>query len=203
MFYFHLRITVDEKRQKSIFRKFIKTFNASFYIGGSEVSKKGVEHVQAVVGYTDVPSNPKHYKTWTNKIGEFFKNEIGLVGMYYHRALKKSLDANILYCMKEVKMLYCSLTQEEFDKYMALTDEINADKERDIKEKLLARCKEYKDERNNSKMICFKDLTNVIRKLYHSWGKLAPNKTLMFQYLCFICEELNICEDELDNAYGY
>lgn len=170
---FHLRITPQQNQADSIIAQFIDKFKPIKYIVSEEVSKEGVYHLHAHLEYKDVPKR--------QTLSDFFKRMDKTT--YYHKNVTKDNDSNILYVIKDLKIkIYNGFTQEELNEYKQQTEEINEDKKKDVRKKILdAYRKKLIDEDAKKEEMDELQISELDKKFH--------DKYLTLRYICqFICE---------------
>lgn len=209
VFYAHLRYTVSADQSDKIAKEFIKKFKPNVYIFAKEISDKGVQHTHAHLEYDAEPKKQTRC--------DFFKKH-NLSGLYIHEELKKDPIHNKLYVFKDLDVFYHNLSDEAFEELEQKTVEINLDKKKDIKLKLIDEVKPmvasfnktivtYPDEDGNTfeqvkNYMSLRDIARIIKDVYvNKYDKLPPTKSLMFQYSVYVAQKLEICQDEVDQIY--
>lgn len=208
---YHLRFHCDSTNVEDICKKYVKMCKPSKYIFCAEYSKTERFHVHAELEYgrdltdSDKVSRSRFYKKYTDDT----------VKAYHAEVMKAS---NILYILKDGKIVLHNWPLDELQQKQSETQEINEDKHVDIKIKLINEVKKqlpnfkktrqiydaeeetYSTEEYYDIMLC--DIVEIIFNTYvDKYDKLPPNNSLMFQYKLYIARKLNVCETEIKLAY--
>lgn len=207
VFYAHLRYTVSADQSDKIAKEFVKKFKPNVYIFAKEVSEKGVQHTHAHLEYDAEPKKQTRC--------DFFKKH-NLSGKYDHGELKKDPIHNKLYVFKDLDVFYHNLSEEAFEELEQKTVEINSDKKKDIKIKLIDEVKPMVASFNKTvklhsedgdidqikNYMSLRDIARIIKDTYiNKYDKLPPTKSLMFQYSIYVAQKLEICQEEIDQIY--
>lgn len=213
VFYKHLRVTLPADQSEKLAKEFVKKFQPTLFIFSNEVSDQQVEHMHAHLEYEQEPKK--------QTISDFFKKH-KLSGLFYHDTLKEEPIKNKLYVCKDLDIIYHNLPAGQLEELEQMTYEINEDKKKDIKLKLMEEVKkclplfitkqkiEYyviddleakiMEEEVNS--ISLRDIAKIIKDTYiNKYDKLPPTKSLMFQYSVYVAQKLNLCELEVSQIY--
>lgn len=209
VFYKHLRFTVSADKSEKIAKEFVSKFKPSSYIFSNEISEQDVEHTHAHLEYEQEPKK--------QTISDFFKKH-KLSGLFYHKELEKDPMKNKLYVCKDLDIIYTNLSDEELEELEQMTIQINEDKKKDIKVKLIDEVKKLlplfikkvkvydsetdKQVEEEQLDIHLRDIARIITDVYiDKYDKLAPPKSLMAQYCVYVARKLNICEIEVEQYY--
>jgi len=126
---YHLRITAKwSEIEKGLIRDFLTKFEPATYVFSEEVSKQDVIHIHGHIEYEDVPSK--------STLSDLFKR-YKLSGLYYHKQLVKDKQNNLLYVCKDLNIKLHNLEQYELDEIISKTTQINEDKKKETRHKLL------------------------------------------------------------------
>lgn len=166
---FHLRITAPhDSSSETIINAFISKFKPLVYIISREISKENVHHWHGHIEYKSLPKK--------QTMSDFFKKN-GLAGKYYHKNLTKDSLNNKLYVTKDLDIFLHNLTEDELEELLELTEEINEDKKKDPKLKLL----DYFRENGCGDL---GDMCNTVARIYiQDYDKLPPSRALTMAYV--------------------
>lgn len=124
---FHLRVTVKESDALKLAKDFVAKFTPDAYIFSFEQVGTDNQHIHAHLLYNEVPKK-QTLSDWFGKIG--------YAGKYYHKNIKTEPINNILYCVKELKILYHNVCNQHLDQIIDKTEKINEDKKKQARDKL-------------------------------------------------------------------
>lgn len=152
---FHLRITGEHAKLKTIVNAYIEKFKPTKYAFGFEKSANGVEHVHGYLEYQDIPSK--------QNISNFFKPLLekrvkGGEAKYYHKECRETDERNLQYCTKSGDVPITNLTKEQLDEVKNKNKEIEEDKKLDQRNKLY-----------NEFVTHIKKIDEKITKLYQNY----------------------------------
>lgn len=197
---YHFRITGDKNILNNLTLEYVKKFNPKNYLFCFEVSKENVPHCHGHLEYEKWDSNK------TKLLSTFMKNN-GLSGRYYHQKIKKSIEHNILYVIKDKDILRSNFLATTIELYKSKTLAIEEDKQKQPCDKLIDRFKikyaEQLEKEQHMNGIDIPLIKEFIDDVYIiEWNKLAPTNGLSIQYVKTICKRLNICGAELKSYYN-
>ena len=198
---YHFRITGDREKLAKVSLEFLKKFNPDKYIFCFEVSKADIPHCHGHIEYKN------GFTTNQSKLLSSFMKDQGLSGRYYHQKIKKSIEHNILYAIKDKDIMRTDFTTDEITYYQKKTLEIEESKNTQPCQKLINLFKKkyekelVEDDPNHSffNMEIIKEFIDDVYIL--EWDKLAPTNGLTIQYIKTICKKLNICKTQLKLYY--
>lgn len=132
----HLRITANETDHLKIIQIFLNKFSKDilYYVFASEVSEKGVAHIHGHIEWKTVPKK--------QTLSDYFKKQ-QLNGKYYHQQLDKPVINNLLYVTKDLKLIGYNFPDDVIKKIKQQTQQINEDKKKSPRHKLLELFKEH------------------------------------------------------------
>lgn len=212
---YHFRFTAPKQKSLEIAQQLVKMWAPKVYIFGQEISKNGVEHCHAHLEFEQEPPSKDQRSRQYKKVG--------LTGnaKAYFSQVETSDEQNKIYVCKDLDLLIHNLSDDELDRLIQIEEQINENKKLSSKDKLLEEVKiclpsfikevEYDMEdlnmnwvkiKREEQLISFDDIIKIIRIVHiKKWKKLPPTKSLMFQYVIYIAEQLEICETEIELAY--
>lgn len=196
---YHLRYTVVKQHQPLVADKIVELWKPTKYYFGSETSKKGVEHLQCHLEFDEEPPNKDKRSKDYKKIDE----ELGLgPGLKYFSIVNTDARRNLIYCAKECSPIKHSLDEDELEELHAEETEINEDKKKDIKVKLIEAVQQELSKMEKPKMT-FNDVCLIIMELYiDKYDKLPPHRGLMFQYVMYVSWKLGLAlRPDFEYAY--
>lgn len=126
----HLRVTVADEQSRNFISQFLIKFknDLQMFIISSEISKEGVHHLHGHLEWKKIPKR--------QTLSDWFKKQ-QLSGKYYHQQLDKPPINNMLYCVKDLKILEHNITAAQLSELETRTIEINEDKKKSTRQKLL------------------------------------------------------------------
>lgn len=217
------RYTIPKKLQRAFCSRLVQLWKPSFYHFGSEVSQDKVEHIQAYLEFTGpTPSKDMRSKHYTKIDKELdFKHDVAP----YFKPTTKDKRANLIYTTKDREPIITCLTEYELNELEEANDEIEEDKKKEPRDKILEAVKiVYEEAKAEHKRqypkqyepdsdgfinpsplpFGFSDIVKVIINLYvNEWNKLPPQPTLMKQYAIFCAWRLDIGTlDDFMRLYG-
>jgi len=173
----HLRVTINEDSAKTYAEYIVKTYKPALYLFATEVGERGGQHMHAHLEFDkDVPK-----QTMSS-----FMNKNGFKGQYYFKAVKKTVEANLSYVGKEDNIILHNLSEDQFTELRSKIEEINEDKQKDIKLKLVEHFK--KEGACDLNTMCEKIMNLYIDK----YDKLPPPRHLIMAYSIYVSRKLNV-----------
>lgn len=180
MFFKHLRITLSKETASKLIPLFIEKFKPDVYIFAYEEVGEN-KHIHAHLEYKDKEPSKSTLSDW-------FKKE-NLSGKYYCKTLDKEPINNKLYVVKDLDILNTNITEEELEELRQKTADIEEDKAKDIKVKLVERIK--KKIQADEMTISSSGIAEAITDIYvDEWDKLPPPYGLQQQYTVYIMKKL-------------
>jgi len=181
----HLRVTIKRTDATELATLFVKTYKPRLYYFASETGEKGAEHMHAHLEFDlDVPKQT---------VSSFMKRN-GYAGKYCYQQLKKTVEANLSYCGKDGDMIIHNLSDEAYDDFIEKQEQINIDKQKDIKLKLVEhfkiRCKDKDLDLND---LCY-EIVNIYVDKY---DKLPPPRHLIMAYSIYVSKKLMINKQQI------
>lgn len=186
MIYKHLRVTISEDDARHIIPLFVDKFKPDRYIFSYEEVGDN-KHIHGHLEYKDKEPSKSTLSDWFKKLN--------LSGKYYCQTLIKDHHHNIVYVMKDLKIVSHNLSEDDFHGYMEKTQEINEDKSKDIKVKLVERCIHYLTQVDENGHCLyspdFGDLATIIMNVYvDDWDRLPPPNGLLNQYIIYVAKKI-------------
>lgn len=168
---YHLRVTIATGQHKEFVKDWQKQFAELIFraVYASEISDKGVEHLHGHIIYKVECGKPHK-----DAISYFMKKK-GLSGgqKYNHDCLRKEPRNNELYVIKDCKIiLWYRYEEEEQTELLNATQEINEDKAKDPKLKMI---EVLKKKHKNLLKFTMNQLLEEIKRVYIlDWDKFPP-----------------------------
>lgn len=138
MSYYHYRVTAPWSLiQTGLINDFLNKFKPSLYVFSEEVSDKGVVHVHGHLLYdSKIPP--------TSTVSDLHKRYL-LSGKYYHVPLREEHRKNLLYVVKDLDVKHHNMEEDAYNEIIKTTEQINADKKKNTRDKLFERFKAWFD----------------------------------------------------------
>jgi len=172
-----MRVTIKHDDALEYAQQIVKTYKPSLYLFALETGERGAEHMHAHLEFDkDVPK-----QTMSSFMG---KN--GYSGKYYFKGVKKTVEANLSYVGKEDMIILHNLSEDQFMELRLKIEEINEDRQKDIKLKLVEHFK--KEGAGDLNSMCEKIMNLYIDK----YDKLPPPRHLVMAYSIYVSRKLNI-----------
>jgi len=186
---YHIRITsIDRIHALKIVNDFITKFMAKLikYVFSHEISGSGQSHIHGHIQYKSDEVIPR------STLCDFFK-ALGLQGKYYHKIVQKEDELNILYVIKELDILTHNFSEEEFQTFLELTNTINENKKKNLKEKLI-------DHFLDKPYINLNDIASEITRLYiDDWNEFPPVHNTRKMTL-YVAKKLGLCSKQYNDV---
>jgi len=179
----HLRVTIGRDASNLLINLFISKFDLYQYVFSYEEVGDN-HHIHAHLEYNTIPKK--------TTLSDFFKKQ-NLTGKYYHKALDKEPINNILYCLKELDIIVHNFPPASYDDFILQTKQINENKSKSSRVKLLDLFKVYITEEVNKATASSLDVVGVDMTSSQQIMELArPGTVVRFIH--------NVYVDEWDKA---
>ena len=184
--YYHLRVTLATEEHEEFITawqtKWKQYIVKSVY--ASELSKEKVHHLHGHIEYNAVPN-----KQQIDAVSYFMKKR-GLSGgeKYNHQPLRLDPRKNELYVTKDLKViLWYNYTEEQQKEILDSTEQINEDKAKDPKQKIIER---LKAKHKSLLGLNMSTLLDEIKKIYVlEYDKMPPPQCKAYVEYIIIKEE--------------
>lgn len=193
-----LFITVNLKMTDHL-REMVKSQDK--YMIAKEVGKvAGNEHYHIFVQ----SNRTKSYKSYADKFRNYIKKHYD--GKFNEFNIKKVTPSTWLrvcaYCSKDNGQVEHNLQEDEIDAIIEIQQKVKASQETPMKDKLLQHLVDHLDSQQISKdefvlsSSYIDEIKKQIFKFYKKIKWLPPNKSQMYQYVCYIMLHINSDEDK-------